>query len=275
MKTSIFSIIYICLLAMALCACSSAKNKAMFVTDIHSRAAKEYDAANKEISQGNFEEAERLLESSYNMATSIDDIELLSRICIAKYNLKLLYSDEEEKKEAEKFLIEAKEYAFWSENDELLYIISIFEARGAIKLEKDSLTLKEYITKLDKDRKKLSKSPFYLALSYRTSADLYFKTEDYSFAASLYEKAALIHTKNRDLDEIGLNWYYAAISYSKAGEKEKGLESIQNALKYDKDAENISAIIADYKHIQRYYCREMRVQRKRAKPRAQNFGQRK
>ena len=231
--------------------CSSAKNRAMFVTDVHSRAAKLYDGANKEIAAGNFGAAKTMLESAYSLATAIDDEELLCRICVSSYNCRISAKDSEadaifSEKSADDLLYEAKMYADFSGNPELAAVIAIFEAKGTISLGKDKNALKNHIDLIQNRAKKLKKSPFYLALSYRTQADLYFRLDDFASAANLYEKAASVHTKNRYLSEIGTDWYYAALSHSRAGNKADAIRAIQNALKYDKDAENISAIASDY-----------------------------
>lgn len=58
--------------------------------------------------------------------------------------------------------------------------------------------------------------------------------------------AAENHTKSRYIYEIGLDWYNAARTSSLFGDKSGDISSIENALKYDRDAENSAAIPVDY-----------------------------
>ena len=68
----------------------------------------------------------------------------------------------------------------------------------------------------------------------------------YDAAQKNFAEAARIHTNDRYLVEIGLDWYCLARAYSLGGKKSDAISAIQSALKYDKDAENTSGIASDY-----------------------------
>ena len=69
---------------------------------------------------------------------------------------------------------------------------------------------------------------------------------NYNSAILFYTKAAELHTKECYLAEIGLDWYQAARMYSLNGDKANALKALDSALKYDRDAENTTAIGSDY-----------------------------
>ena len=105
---------------------------------------------------------------------------------------------------------------------------------------------KNYVSMLEKVKSSILKEPYYLAYLARTTGDILMASEDFESARKSYEKAAKIHTKERYLLEIGLDWYCAARASSQNGQKTEAIAAIQNALKFDRDAENTKGIASDY-----------------------------
>jgi tetratricopeptide (TPR) repeat protein len=132
--------------------------------------------------------------------------------------------------------------------DTLEAVCNIYAARIAISgiKETDTAQLSSVQNMLDGQEKNLGKEPYYLAYLYRTKGDAFALAKDYKKADEQYVKAADIHTKNRYLAEIGVDWYRAAQVRSKNGDKTGALSAIETALKYDRDSENTMAIASDY-----------------------------
>ena len=115
-----------------------------------------------------------------------------------------------------------------------------------MELSKGGSNFLIYENYLRNAEKALAKEPYYLAHSYRAFGDVYIRSKKYDLAVENYSKAAAIHTKNRYLFEIGTDWYGAARAYSLSGKKAEAISAMENALKYDRDSENSSAIAFDY-----------------------------
>ncbi len=254
-------------LIYCLAACSSAPKRVMLVTDTRNAAASVYETANREMVAGKIENAGGHLQQAYNMGLKIDDADLLCRISLSAvvYKLSSVYQKDNiapasqlaRKPDdfaadtpfyglnAEDMLNLAEEYSGRAEDKKLLRgITEIYRAR--IALSYNNLNIQETLLKLSETEKLLVKEPYYKGYLYRTQGDVYAWDKQYGKARDLYLKAAEIHTKNRYLEEIGLDYYSAARMSSLAGNKEDALTQIDKALKYDKDAENTSAIAADY-----------------------------
>ena len=222
--------------------CSSAPKRTMQISSNYQKASNRYEKANAQLITGEFNNAGANLSQAYDIAVCIDSEELLCKICLSAVVYKSSAKESAQfftDKTESDLLKEAKQYASYSENNLLLQICKIYEAK--------IFGTEEYIKELESIEKNLSKEPFYQGYLFRTLGDLYSNKKDYATAAVEYKKAAEIHTKNRYLYEVGLDWYYAARSYSLAGNKKEAVSAIKNALKYDRDAENSAAIASDYK----------------------------
>ncbi|MDY2844246.1 MAG: hypothetical protein SOT81_09730 [Treponema sp.] len=151
-------------------------------------------------------------------------------------------------------LSEAKSFARRSsEKDALLDLCALYEVRvmlTRVRLsneknlsESEKRNLLEILTQCEKS---VSKEPYYGGFLSRTRGDVYVSLSDFKNAGKSYLEAAQIHTKNRYLYEIALDWYGAARACSLGGDKSGAVNAIENALKYDRDAENSAALALDY-----------------------------
>ena len=151
-------------------------------------------------------------------------------------------------------LSEAKSFARRSsEKDALLDLCALYEVRvmlTRVRLsneknlsESEKRNLLEILTQCEKS---VSKEPYYGGFLSLTRGDVYVSLSDFKNAGKSYLEAAQIHTKNRYLYEIALDWYGAARACSLGGDKSGAVNAIENALKYDRDAENSAALALDY-----------------------------
>lgn len=245
----------------------------MLVTESTDVAYSKLDMANTAIIEGKYDRAYNLLSSAHNLALSVDNTELLCKIALSGIVFKIscpefsvhgIDSEAEQPSKSGSFLQQSKEdilvYAKKLANrtddkikETLSNLCTIYDVRIQLENEKSETggtmsarSAKNCISLLENAKSYIAKEPYYLAYFYRTLADVHLASEQYSEAQKNYEEAAKIHTKERYLSEIGLDWYCVARSYSLASKKSEAIEAIKNALKFDKDAENTQGIAADY-----------------------------
>ncbi len=255
---------FIFILAVVLASCSSSPKRPMLVTEISSKANERYEAANAELVAGQFEKAAVHLSQAYNLAVSVDASSLLCKICFSGIVYKIDVKDfnanvkgtrnfvETEDSSgsflnysADKILSNAELFAKRSASgDILLKIYELYKVK--LELAKKGKDYAAYLSSLSGIEKDISKETYYLGYLYRTKGDIHALSGDYASAEKCYTEAANIHTKNRFLMEIGLDWYSTASCRSLSGNKQGAREAILMALKYDRDAENTGAIALDY-----------------------------
>jgi len=239
--------------------CSSAPKRQMVYTDITQHAYDNYEKANGAITRGEFEKAGKYLNDAYAQAVSIDKNDLICKILLSGITYRIQNpvaenseSDFELPFDVDVLLSDAKTAASLADEKTrplLESVIRVYECRARLykaQNDKDAVTNSEIQKVLDAEIKNLSKEPYYLAFLYRTKGDWSSFLMNYGAAAEAYKNAADIHTKNRYLFEIAYDWYLCAGAYSKDGKKSAAMDAVSNALKYDKDAENVTAIAQDY-----------------------------
>lgn len=261
MKKNLIFLLFFLLFSF-LVSCSSAPKRAMVVTDTYELAYSLLESANEDLLSGNLQNARMNLSRSYNLALSIDNAPLLCKVCLSGVSYKILETqiqNENQKKSAfsksfldEKIdfvLDEAKSAANRSaDRKSLLDLCKVYEVQKNLADLNSEKTFdgKNLLAALNSSEKSLSKEPYYLGYLERTRGDVFMKMNDFSSARKSYLSAAEIHTKNRYIYEIGLDYYKAARASSLSGNKENAVSAIENALKYDRDAENSAAISLDY-----------------------------
>lgn len=253
------SIAFSLIVFIAILSCSSSPKRPMLVTQTADAAASFYETANAELLCGKIGGAGGHLQQAYNLALSVDDCELLCRISLSAVIYKLSVEGEAEKSQPEIYsetpfyglssynmLSLARSYASRSDSAELLSAVCfLYEIR--IRLAKgEEIDSDEVLASIKSSSKVLSHDSYYYAFMFRTEGDLYAYSGNFDEARNSYLLAARIHIKERYLDEIGLDYYNAARMSSLAGSKQDAIQEINIALKYDRDAENTSAIAADY-----------------------------
>lgn len=253
MRNSIFLIFSA--LFLILDSCSSLPDKGMKVSATANTADARYEAANSELSAGNFALASTHFVQAYNLAYSVDYADLLCRISLSGISLKIASSSLDptnkksdsfiDSKTVEQILEDAKYFAGRTGREKvLLSVCSIYECEIALCRGKRNFLIYENSLKGAEDG--LKKEPYYQAHLYRTLGEVYASEKKYDLAVEYYTKAATLHTKKKILAEIGTDWYGAARAYSLSGRKSEAVSAMESALKYDRDAENTGAIAADY-----------------------------
>ena len=99
---------------------------------------------------------------------------------------------------------------------------------------------------LEENKKNVKGDPYYEAQFVQVEGDVYKLQKNYVQADKSYTAAAKAFTDNRYLSEIGICWYKAAQVRSLGGNKDSALAAMEEAIFYDRAAENSLALGTDY-----------------------------
>ncbi len=256
-KTALFKSLALKFLASAvllsaIISCSSAPKRAMRVTDTGEKADLLFEQGNSYLAGGKINEAGKCFSESYRLAVSIDDADLLCRICLSAVIYKIQSAPEAPYfSEHTKYslLDQARGFSDRSGNKKFYdNVCDIYQARILISDNtSDGEKARAALNMLSEKEKELSKDSYYMGYLCRTKGDALTALGSFSQAAALYADAAGHHLKDRYLLELGVDWYSCARAKSLAGDRTGAVAAIENALKYDKDAENTAAIASDYR----------------------------
>ena len=240
------NLIIAALLAAALflkSACSSGPKRQMFITTIQDSCKDAIETANSFILSGNYEQAEELFSKAQTQAISIDNYDLLLSISLAHVSLYLSFNPPVIDKA--KFYLE-QSYAlvpYTNNTKESNLLCAMSEARIIIA---QNDVKNNYKTIVDNAKKVFKDKPYNHAQCNSILGDIYRLSGNYKEANKIYNEAAKIFTENMYLSEIGITWYKIAQNHSQNGNKKEALEALNNAIYYDRCAENSMALGADY-----------------------------
>lgn len=237
----------ICIITLT--GCSSVPKRSMKTTTISDLAYSNLEMGNNLLFQGNELLAKQFVDTAYRQALSVDDVRLLSRICLAKS--KLLARDPAL---SAKDIAQAISFAQESKDTSLITLCMLYNAQNLIVLtaHENSSDMEPVYKALEIAQEAVSlskKSAYNRAFAYRIAGEAYIKLAQWKEAETALKEAAKIHTKERYLDEIGLDWYLLAQAYSLGGVFAEAEKALQTAILYDRDAENTLGLIADYRAL--------------------------
>lgn len=251
--------IIVCISTVALFAsCSSAPKRTMERTAIADAAYSRLDLANSELDKGDLISAQNDIDAAYKAALSIDNADLLTKVCLTKVTAATAATNEHSTAgekllsttDAQSVLLEARKFAARSTEPETMgAICDLYGARLLVNSGKEkpsSESLSEAISICNEAEGKLGKQKQYLAYLFRTRGEAYALQKNYVAAEKEFLNAVDLHTKERYLADIALDWYLVAKAYAADGKKTEALAALQNALKYDRLDENTPGIGADY-----------------------------
>ena len=226
-------------LLLAFTACSSAPKRSMQVSTVYSSAAEMIESANGCILSGDYEKAGFFLSAAENQAMSIDNYDLLTTAALARCSLNLSLNPPDIDA-AQKYVDYAKGFVKnCSDPKKQQAIVNLSQARV-------SIAQGSYSGSLEEIKKELKGDDYYSAQVLQVEGDVYKLNKDYAAADKAYTAAAKAFTDNRYLSEIGICWYKAAQVRSLAGNKDGALLAMEQAIYYDRAAENSLALGADY-----------------------------
>ena len=237
------------ILSLLLTSCSSAPKRNMQVSTVYSSAAEMIESANAEILSGDYEKAAFFLTAAENQSMSIDNYDLLSAVALARCSLCLSYNPPKYE-QAENQINLAQAYIDKCSNPaKQKSIVALNRVRVQVaKASEDSGSINTayLISSLDENKKGVKGDSYYEAQFIQVSGDVYKLAKNYTEADKAYTTAANTFIKERYLSEIGICWYKAAQARSLAGNKAGALEAMEQAIFYDRAAENSMALGTDY-----------------------------
>ena len=243
----------ICILLAALLftACSSAPKRSMQVSTIYSSAAEMIESANGSILTGEYEKAAFFLTAAENQAMSIDNYDLLSAVALARCSLCLSYNPPKIE-QAENQVALAQGYIKNCTNPVKqksiveLSKVRVEVAKAGLDQDGNAVSYTSHLSKLEENKKGVKGDPYYETQFVEVSGDVYKLGGKYADADKAYTAAAKGFTDNRYLSEIGICWYKAAQVRSLGGNKDSALAAMEQAIYYDRAAENSMALGTDY-----------------------------
>ena len=231
---------------VSLTACSSGPKRQMFITSIQDSCKDTLETANSCILNGNYNQAEELLDKARTQAISIDNYDLLLSVALTHVSLYLSYNPPETQK-ATTFLEQAYALVDNTKNTkESMLLCGMAEARILIAKNDVKNNSKMIIDKIDDAKKVFKTQPYNHAQCDSILGDIYRLSGKYKEADKIYNEAVKLFTDNLYLSEIGITWYKIAQNHSQSGNTKAALEALNKAIYYDRCAENSMALGADY-----------------------------
>lgn len=242
MKRVLVNAVLISVILLLTAACSSAPKRTMERTDISDSAYSRLEAANTALAHGDYQSAKQDFDTAYNEAISIDNADLLTKVCLSRISYVLVTQDGNVKDLIE----EAKSYAARSSDIQRLNSLCVlYDARLLLLQEEDS-SLSNAWNLCTECEEGLQKDSLYLAYLYRTRGEILLAQKKYAESEKHFSDAAELHIKERYLSEIALDWYFLARACAAQQKKTEAIEALEQALKYDRLDENTAGLGADY-----------------------------
>ena len=237
--------------ACLLTACSSAPKRSMQVNTIYSSASEMIESANGAILTGDYEKAAFFLTAAENQAMSIDNYDLLSAVALARCSLCLSYNPpklEQAQNQVELAQGYIKNCSNPAKQKSIVELnrVRVEVVKSAVGQEGAGPSYTSLLSKLEENKKGVKGDPYYETQFIQVSGDVYKLANNYTEADKAYTAAAKGFTDNRYLSEIGICWYKAAQVRSLGGNKDAALEAMEQAIFYDRAAENSMALGTDY-----------------------------
>ena len=231
-------------------ACSSAPKRSMQVSTIYSSASEMIESANACILSGDYDKAGFFLSAAENQAMSIDNYDLLTAASLARCSLALSVNSPD-LETAQRYIGFARAFVNnCLDPKKQQAIVSLNEVRIEIAKanadENAKANTTALLSKLEENKKAVKGDAYYEAQFTLTQGEAYKLNKNYDQADKAYSAAAKAFTDNRYLSEIGISWYKAAQARSLAGNKEGALQAMEQAIFYDRAAENSLALGTDY-----------------------------
>ena len=231
-------LLFIIVLLM-LAACSSAPKRSMQVSTVYSSASEMIESANACILSGEYDKAGYFLSAAENQAMSIDNYDLLTAAALARCTLNLSLNPPQVET-AQKYVDYAQGFVKnCADPKKQQAIVSLSQARVNVAQGNHNVNLEGI-------KKDLKGDAYYEAQATQVEGDVFKLKKDYVQADKAYTAAAKAFTDNRYLSEIGICWYKAAQARSLAGNKDGALQAMEQAVYYDRAAENSLGLGTDY-----------------------------
>ncbi|MDR1901057.1 MAG: tetratricopeptide repeat protein [Treponema sp.] len=231
---------------LALWACSSAPKRPAEVFSLRNQAETQLQLVNRAADQGDYERALVLMEESMRVAVKADDPALLARNLLARGNIYFrINRGDDAQADWDTALAEAEAAGL----QELAGLCRIYMIRARLlgsggisdgELEAVCSQLQSEIALLKKDR--LSAALGYTVLGLAEK-----ERRNWAGAEAALQKALALHDKDRYLEDAAYDCYLIASVRSVSGDYNGALEALDQAVVYDRRAENTYGLAADWR----------------------------
>ena len=239
--------IFMVVMVLLFISCSSAPKRPAQITTTYNLAVNQLDSANVESERGNYKLAGILLEEVWKLAVSIDSVELRVLTQLSQGNL-AFYQNNQEIAESmwNAALVESEK----DHNEELIALSKIYKTRGILSWgaaenkDKDAQKVIDIVS----DRMGILKKSNQLYLAYAWMLMGFAKKQlgQWQQAESYFKTSLKIHEDMLYLELAAYDWYAIASVRSVAGQYEQAVKAMQNAIDFDRRAENSFGLGSDY-----------------------------
>ena len=240
--------ILLLLIVILVVSCSSAPKRSMQVSTVYSSASEMIESANSCILSGDYDKAGFFLSAAENQAMSIDNYDLLTAASLARCSL-ALSKNPPDTETARKYVDFAQKFVpncADSKKQQAVVALSDVRVQLAEVDSQGTVNAGSLLSKLEENKKNVKGDPYYETQFTQVEGDVYKLQKNYAQADKSYTAAAKGFTDNRYLSEIGICWYKAAQVRSLGGNKDSALTAMEQAIYYDRAAENSLALGTDY-----------------------------
>jgi tetratricopeptide (TPR) repeat protein len=221
--------------------CSSAPKGTLEVRSQRRMGLSQLEAAHRETDRGNYETALGLNSEAQRFAVRADDPALLIRTALSRGDI-LSWLDRPAEAQAafDGALGEAERIG----NAELAAVSRVYIARNRLRGGGDAMELREEV------RSALSlikEDPADLALGWTVMGLAEKELGNWNEAEKGIKNALDIHVKGGYLERAAYDWYLIASIRSVSGDYQGALDALEEALSYDRRAENTYGLATDWR----------------------------
>jgi tetratricopeptide (TPR) repeat protein len=197
------------------------------------------ELANRAADQGRYAEALDLLQEARRLAVSADDPRLLIRTGLSRGNI-LFYMGRTG--EAEEIWTAAQDEALAAGDEELAAVSRVYMARSRLLGGAGAGTVWTQV----QDELSRIKSPLHTALAWTVTGLAEKELGRWKDGENSIKNALDIHQKHNYLEQAAYDWYLIASIRSVAGDYPGALEALDEALAFDRRAENTYGLGMDW-----------------------------
>jgi len=233
--------IFILSIIIVASSCSTAPKNKGDINILRKSTEKGIESANKEVGQGNYVNAEKLMIEFKRLAILTDDPSLITRVCLTYGNTLLsLGKANEAYVEWDQAVAEAQKLG----NKELISVTKIFKARGNLLLERASP--QSVIDEVDREIVNI-KNKLFIAYSWQTKGLAQRALNSHREAEESIKKSLEIHEKEKALENASYDWYTIASIRSLAENTAGALQALETAITIDRRIENSFGLAASWR----------------------------
>jgi tetratricopeptide (TPR) repeat protein len=243
MMRGLLSALALALLAL-LASCSSAPKRPAEIYSIRQMGETQLDLVNKAADRGDYETALGLLAEARRLAVSADDPSLRARTKLAEGNICHNMGNADE---AEAAFNNALAEAQASNQPELAAQTRVYLARSDLLTKKSPPD--DVAARVNEAMPSFKKDGIEAALGWMVLGLAEKEKGDYAAAEDRFMQAVAIYAGANYLEQAAYGWYLAASARSVSGQYDSAIAALNEALAFDRRAENTYGLASDWRAI--------------------------